>query len=228
MSNLSNLSNLTIVEKGLKLLSSIISVPIFPLGFLSVKPNYSVVITRFGKVDRVIYQPGLRWTPIFCNAYEIFTGIQTKNIDNIFILDKVGMPMIISASINYRIYSPCKYIENIERKENLNEDNYDPKEQIIFNITKKYIRDQMSRNIFNCNNTKISENIKELVNEQINNFGVCIEEFNINEVKYPSEVMNIMVPKTEVIDSQKIKTIGLPEFNDGTREKIAFNLNINK
>lgn len=226
---MSNLSRFTFVEKGLKVVSSILSIPFFPLGFCSVKPNYSIVITRFGKVDRVIYQPGLQWTPLFRNAYEIFTGIQTNNIDNIFILDKVGTPVIISGYINYRIYSPCRYIENIERKENLNDNTCEYHEGIIINITKKYIRSQMSKNIFNCNVTKlVSENIKDLVNEQINNYGVHIEDFNITEIKYPPEVMNIMVPKTEIVDSQKIQTIGLPDFNDGTREKISFNLNLNK
>lgn len=67
---------LTLAERALKIVGTVLTAPVAPLCLMSVKQNWNAAVVRFGKVERVC-EPGLRWVAPFANVRDVFVGTQT-------------------------------------------------------------------------------------------------------------------------------------------------------
>lgn len=73
----------------------------------TVNPNNAVIMTAYGKIKRVIHEPGCYWHPIL-NIEHISTKVQTLSITGSSVPDLKGAPMNVSAIVNFKIVDPVK------------------------------------------------------------------------------------------------------------------------
>ena len=186
------MSQLNLIEKTLKVLGGLILSPLAPLCFQSVRINSVILVYRFGKFDRMV-NPGLRWIAPFGKAYSVFTEPINKNLN---LMDKHGNPIIINSNVNYKIVLPRKYMESTD---------FDSKKDIVSaniavalrNALQKYpLISDIEEDILKGGH-KISENLRELVQENVFNFGVGIENVTITEAKYAPEIASQMLAKQQ-------------------------------
>lgn len=237
--------SLTKVERGFKFLSGVLGVPLAPLCTLSVQQNYSLVVTRFGKIDRVI-EPGLRWLPPFWQGHNIFRGIQTQKFSNLNILDRVGTPLVVSCNMNFQIKNPVDYVINIKSTVDEEHNTIQYSDKVIFNLSENCIRQGVSKKIFISDTEpdirkdidNISQDIREDINKQVSQFGVEVLSLKITEANYAPEIMNQMLVKQQSMAyiegrAELVKgSIGIiedtvknmPDLSRETKEKIIVNL----
>jgi regulator of protease activity HflC (stomatin/prohibitin superfamily) len=90
---------------------NLLFLPILPLylgaTFVIVHPKEAVIMTAFGKIRRVIKEPGCYWHPLL-NCETISTKVRTSSIKGSSVPDLKGAPMNVSAIVNFKIVDPIK------------------------------------------------------------------------------------------------------------------------
>jgi regulator of protease activity HflC (stomatin/prohibitin superfamily) len=72
-----------------------------------VHPNQQVIVTAFGKVRRVVKDPGCYYNALLNWEY-ISTKIQTLTLKGSSVPDLKGAPMNVSCIVNYKIVDPVR------------------------------------------------------------------------------------------------------------------------
>ena len=176
--------HLTKFENIIKYTVGILTLPISPFFFFSVKSNTKSVILRYGKIDRIV-NPGLRWTPPGCYIYEVFTGTRIYNLKNLRLIDSLGKPIIISANIEYHIIDVGLYIINANGNNN-----------VLINASSIILKQVYNSIPFvSSNNKKIYNEISELLSKNVEKFGIIIDSINIIESYYTPEFEQQMLIK---------------------------------
>jgi regulator of protease activity HflC (stomatin/prohibitin superfamily) len=230
-SNLSNLSKLSTSELLLKYTIGCIT---GPFGFFTVNSNHIVLVTRFGKVDRVC-SPGIRWAPLFAEYHEIFCGTQTFKLKDMNLIDNHTTPILASSIINYVIDDPEKWLVNANKNNHILNNNI---ETVIRNVLKKYPYTSENEPDIRGNSNELCEELTHAANTTLDQFGVKVLSIQINECVYSPEIAQCMLMKQQahatVLAKQEIVNgaVGIikdvlsefPDLTKSTQEKIAINL----
>ena len=81
--------------------------------FVTVEPNQAIVFTSFGKIRKVIKEPGCHYNPLL-NPERISTKVETLQIKGSSVPDLKGSPMVVSAIVNYKIIDPIKTLYAVD------------------------------------------------------------------------------------------------------------------
>lgn len=219
---------LTFIEKAIKGISAVISIPLAPLTVKVIQENYRGVVLRFGKVDRIL-EPGLRWVPYGGKCKEVFMGARTHTYTNLRVLDANGTPIIISAIVKYNIGNPENFVINA----NSNHEVFD-------RFVQDSIRSLCNKVIYDSKiSSKLSENITNIINiSYLYSFGFENVDINIIEANYAPEIMQHMLMKQQAkayVEARKEIVEGaigvakeaiksFPEMSKESQEAIISNL----
>ena len=78
-------------------------------GVYSVKPRQCVVVLHNGRVTKVTHMTGLHWAPAwFSEKDTIYTGETAYGTGDIKVVDKSGVPIVVSAIIVYKVVDVLK------------------------------------------------------------------------------------------------------------------------
>jgi regulator of protease activity HflC (stomatin/prohibitin superfamily) len=111
-----NFARLTPLEKTLKVLGGVVAAP---FGFASVPEKHVMVVSQFGKLDRVC-EPGLRWVPpMFADIRSVFMGARSHRFDDMHIIDCMGTPIVVSVVMRYAIANPEQFVFAARASENV-------------------------------------------------------------------------------------------------------------
>ena len=78
-------------------------------GCYTVGPRRCVITLHNGRVTRVTHKPGLHWAPAwFQQQVTVFTGEVTYQTEGIKVVDKSGVPIVVSAVFVYRVVDVLK------------------------------------------------------------------------------------------------------------------------
>lgn len=217
---------LTPFENSLKYLCGALFAP---LGIFSVRQNYRMVLSRFGKIDRVA-EPGLRWAPPFRICRSVFMGAMTHTLKDLHILDENGTPIIVTAILQYRISDPVLFIVNSNSKID-----------ILERISQANIRSACSKLSYDTlrkDTQELTSQIRSSIESAITTYGVTIDTINIIEVNFAPEIAQQMLMKQqakaylearkEIVDGAigvaKDTIKRLPDLSKDAQEKIVCNL----
>jgi regulator of protease activity HflC (stomatin/prohibitin superfamily) len=218
------MSKLTTVERFLKYAGAVVNIPFAPLWLFSVKANTECVITRFGKIDRIV-QPGLRWTVPFAQYYDVFVGAQTHTFKDMRIIDSTGTPVIVTGIVQYHISDSGSFIMNANRKTD-----------VLERAANDAIRKHCAANMKELRFESLFDTFS--VNESVSKFGFTVTGLTISEVCYAPEVVQQMLMKQQAlayIDARKSIVDGaigvakdaiekLPELSKESQEQIVTNI----
>jgi regulator of protease activity HflC (stomatin/prohibitin superfamily) len=222
-------------------LKNIGSLPLLPFGIFTVKNNHAIVITCFGKFERVASE-GLRFTmPIGASSGSVFLGTRSFKLSDAKVVDKRGNPIIVSAIVNFKVTVPQNFVININSNESYI---HHQAETIIKNIVSKYPYD--SDDDKNLKDAKANGNIStEMINglqNLVDPVGVEIINVNLTDLNYAPEIAASMLvkqqarayidAKNDIADSsigiakrllEGIEHMGL-EINEKTKNKLITNI----
>jgi len=81
--------------------------------FVVIEPNEAVVFTSFGKIRRVIKDPGCHYNPLL--SYDkVSAKMETLQIKGSSVPDQKGSPLNVSVIVNYKIVDPIKALYAVE------------------------------------------------------------------------------------------------------------------
>lgn len=222
----------TPLERGLKVLSGLFTFPLL-IGSFSVKQNWTRVIQRFGKIDRVC-EPGLRWAPLGYDARDVFMGARTQRFANLNVVEKNGSPIVVSAVFNYHVSNPAKFTVAVGN------------DNVLFNLVESAVRNGCREHPLNSDaepdirrhSGSIEGSIASGLAASMEPFGVTVDSVRLVEANYASEVAQQMLMKQQaqaVIAARKELVTGalgivedvlekLPTMRQNARDKLASNL----
>ena len=78
-----------------------------------VGPNQACIVTSFGKIRKVITEPGCHYNPLLTQNY-VSTKVETLQIKGSSVPDLKGSPMNVSVIINFKIVNPIRAIYAVD------------------------------------------------------------------------------------------------------------------
>ena len=116
--------------------------PIYLLNtFWTVSPNEKIIFTSFGKVRKVVDEPGCCWVPML-EGQRVNCKLQTLEIKGSSVPDLTGSPLHVSVIINYRVQDAIKSVYAVD-------DYHD----YIRNQTLEVMRSSCSKFAYRCNSS---------------------------------------------------------------------------
>lgn len=83
------------------------------LCWIVISPNEAVIVSSFGKVRKVIHEPGCHYTPLLARQ-SISTKVETMTIAGSSVPDLKGSPMNVSVIVNYKIVDPIRAVYAVD------------------------------------------------------------------------------------------------------------------
>lgn len=229
----------TVLEKTLKMLAGAISIPLAPLLTQSVKQNHALVVTRFGKVDRIA-SAGLRWIPVGdSGSHFVFLGTQTHTFPVLTLNEKNGTPLHVKGFVNYRITDAERYVTVANGKI-----------AVFVNLVESAVREGLRKYPF----IGATEGVLDIrghsddichkiltdggLNTTVAVYGITIDAIKLTEVTYAPEIAQQMLLRQQAeatIAAREAIVTGalgivqstvakLPELSAGAREQMISNL----
>lgn len=81
--------------------------------FVKIEPNTALVFTSFGKIRKVIKDPGCHWNPLL-GFKKISTKVETLQIKGSSVPDQKGSPLNVSVIVNYKVVDPIKTLYAVD------------------------------------------------------------------------------------------------------------------
>ena len=188
-----------------------------------------------GKLDRVITKPGIHWVAPFHDRVVMFSGTQTRKIDNLHVIDSAGNPIIVSALLEYAIDDPAAL--HIATNSSL---------LVLFNMTEQVVRTAVTAlPLLGEHGHDIRSQIKELGDRMVlelqpdaSVFGVTVQRVAIVEARYAPEIASQLLMKQQasalVAAREQIMTGAVhivrdcmrefPTLSDAGKERLVTNL----
>jgi regulator of protease activity HflC (stomatin/prohibitin superfamily) len=181
---------LTKFENVLKYICGTMTIPFTPIGagLFSVPANTQTIITRFGKIDRIV-DSGIRWSPLGNRNINVFIGSQVLNIKEKPLLDLDRTPIIVSATLQYHINDVIKYSVFANS-------NTDILEREL-NIALRSICNTYKFESLVSNTSEISNLVKSAFEQKINEYGFSINNFTIIDINWSHEIAKQMLIKNQ-------------------------------
>ena len=184
---------LTCFEWCLKGLGALSTLPFLGLtGLIVVPANTSVAIMRFGKLDRVLSEPGFAWVSPGYQRIDGFRGTNTYSLHSLHLLDGSGSPIVVRALLEYGVEDPGALF--ISTNNNIS---------VLFNMAEQVVRVECSHlPLIGEKGADIRSNLVELSNQMAATLqpdasvlGVSIQRLVIVEARYSPEIAASMLMK---------------------------------
>ena len=161
------------------LLIIIINVP-FTVG----QREYAAV-RQFGKVVRVIDEPGLHLKmPFIQNVQRITAATQLYDVPASDVITKDKKSMIADNYILWQVQNPLKYIQSLNAIEARAEERI---EAAVYNATKNVISSMTQDEVIEARGEKLTELITEQSNSDMGEYGVYILQSQIKSLDLPDD-----------------------------------------
>lgn len=149
----------------------------------------SGVVFTLGKFSKII-GPGLNIViPIIQTVQKVDMRIKTVDIPRQEVMTKDNIPVLANTVVYYRVEKPEIAIIKIE--------SYD---YAVRQYTQAALRDVIGNSELDfvlMEREKIASNIREIVDQETNTWGVNIESIKIQEIELPAEMKRVMAKQAE-------------------------------
>ncbi|WP_160422574.1 FtsH protease activity modulator HflK [Gilliamella sp. Lep-s35] len=178
-------------------------------GFYTINQNERGVVTRFGKVQHEIIQPGLNWNlPLIDKVYKVDTqSARNFNLDGFMITtgDDLGF---VEMKVEYSISDPIKYLFNVTNVK-------DSLQQAADSALRTEFDQSGMNGVFTNGSSVLVNRIKDELTNIISNYdmGISIVDISFQSVSSSKTVQEAF---NDVIKAQEDKK---QKINDATSKK---------
>jgi regulator of protease activity HflC (stomatin/prohibitin superfamily) len=167
-------------------------------GLIVIEPNYSIVLTFFGKYVGTVKQNGLQFVnPLFA---KLKVSLRSQSIEStkLKVNDKLGNPIEIAAVILYEINDTYKAAFDVS---NFNDYMRNQSEAAVRHLATSYpydnIEDEHAQITLRGGGDKVIEMLIQELNERLNKAGIKITDARISHLAYAAEIAGAMLQRQQ-------------------------------
>ncbi len=184
-------------EAGFGILLIIIGVFLIK-GLMVVEPNYSIVLTFFGKYMGTVRENGLQFVNPLYTKLKVSLRSQSMESTKLKVNDKLGNPIEIAAVILYEISDTYKAVFDVT---NFNEYMKNQSEAAVRHLATSYpydnIEDETAHITLRDGGEKVIEMLEIQLNERLMKAGITITEARISHLAYSAEIAGAMLQRQQ-------------------------------
>ena len=167
-------------------------------GLMVVDPNYSIVLTFFGKYVGTVRENGLQFVNPFYAKLKVSLRSQSVESTKLKVNDKLGNPIEIAAVILYEVSDTYKAVFDVT---NFNEYMKNQSEAAVRHLATSYpydnIEDQHAQITLRDGGEKVIEMLEQELNERLIKAGITVTEARISHLAYAAEIAGAMLQRQQ-------------------------------
>ncbi|MEI6190367.1 MAG: SPFH domain-containing protein [Chitinophagia bacterium] len=167
-------------------------------GLMIVEPNYSIVLTFFGKYVGTVRENGLQFVNPFYVKLKVSLRSQSVESTKLKVNDKLGNPIEIAAVILYEISDTYKAVFDVT---NFNEYMKNQSEAAVRHLATSYpydnIEDEHAQITLRDGGDKVIEMLEQELNERLMKAGITVTEARISHLAYAAEIAGAMLQRQQ-------------------------------
>lgn len=166
------------------------------VGFFMVQPNQGKVLTLFGSYVGTVKDNGLRWTIPFFIRKTISLRIRNFESGRIKVNDNLGNPVDIATIVVWSVTDTAEAIFEVDDYESFVTIQ---SESALRNLASSYAYDPQDEGsiALRSHPQKISEQLKEEIQERLGKAGVTVHEARISHLAYAQEIASAMLQRQQ-------------------------------
>ncbi len=142
-------------------------------------------VRQFGKVVRIVEEPGLHLKlPFIQNVQKVTSATQLYDVPASDVITKDKKSMIADNYILWRVNDPLKYIQSLNAIEARAEERI---EAAVYNATKNVISSMSQDEVIEARGEKLTELITQQSNSDMGTYGVLILQSQIKSLDLPDD-----------------------------------------
>ncbi|HAG69936.1 MAG TPA: protease modulator HflC [Lachnospiraceae bacterium] len=142
-------------------------------------------VRQFGKVVRVLEEPGLHLkVPFIQNIQKITASTQLYDVPASDVITKDKKSMIADNYILWRVENPLKYIQSLNAVEARAEERI---EAAVYNATKNVISSMSQDEVIEARGERLTELITDQSNSDMGEYGILILQSQIKSLDLPDD-----------------------------------------
>jgi regulator of protease activity HflC (stomatin/prohibitin superfamily) len=167
-------------------------------GLTIVDPNYSIVLTFFGKYVGTLKENGLQFVNPLYSKLKVSLRSQSMESTKLKVNDKLGNPIEIAAVILYEISDTYKAVFDVT---DFNEYMKNQSEAAVRHLATSYpydnIEDEHAQITLRDGGEKVIEMLELELNERLSKAGIKITEARISHLAYAAEIAGAMLQRQQ-------------------------------
>ena len=167
-------------------------------GLMVIEPNYSIVLTFFGKYVGTVKQNGLQFVNPLYTKLKVSLRSQSIESTKLKVNDKLGNPIEIAAVILYEINDTYKAVFDVS---NFNEYIRNQSEAAVIHLATSYpydnIEDEHAQITLRGGGDKVMEMLIQELNDRLNKAGIIITDARISHLAYAAEIAGAMLQRQQ-------------------------------
>jgi regulator of protease activity HflC (stomatin/prohibitin superfamily) len=167
-------------------------------GLMVIEPNYSIVLTFFGKYVGTVKQNGLQFVNPLYTKLKVSLRSQSIESTKLKVNDKLGNPIEIAAVILYEINDTYKAAFDVS---NFNEYIRNQSEAAVRHLATSYpydnIEDEHAQITLRGGGDKVMEMLIQELNDRLNKAGIIITDARISHLAYAAEIAGAMLQRQQ-------------------------------
>lgn len=161
---------------------AIITIIVAASSIIHVEPNQYILIKQFGRVERIIDEPGIAFKLPFIQTHETLYGsIMLYDMRASDVITKDKKSMIMDDYVLWQITDPLKFYQSLNTR-NEGERRIDT---IVYNALKNYIGSMNQTDVIAGRANGISSEILPTIADSVANYGIEIVSVEIKRLDMP-------------------------------------------
>ena len=167
-------------------------------GLMVIEPNYSIVLTFFGKYVGTVKKNGLQFVNPLYTKLKVSLRSQSIESTKLKVNDKLGNPIEIAAVILYEINDTYKAVFDVS---NFNDYIRNQSEAAVRHLATSYpydnIEDEHAQITLRGGGDKVMEMLIQELNDRLNKAGIIVTDARISHLAYASEIAGAMLQRQQ-------------------------------
>lgn len=167
-------------------------------GLMIVDPNYSIVLTFFGKYVGTVRENGLQFVNPFFSKLKVSLRMQSIESTKLKVNDKLGNPIEIAAVILYQVEDTYKAVFDVT---SFNDYIRNQSEAAVRHLatTCPYdnIENEKAHITLRDGGEQVIEMLEQELNQRLNKAGVLVTEARLSHLAYAAEIAGAMLQRQQ-------------------------------
>jgi len=173
----------------------IITIIIFPFGFVVIEPNGSSVLLLAGSYRGTIKESGFKWVIPFYSKRPVSLRVKTLNGEKLKVNDLAGNPVEIAAIVVWRVrdtFKACFEVDNYAQYVSMQS------ETAVRHLASLYPYDAGEDSLsLRRNAEEVSAALQKELQERLDRAGVEVMEARLSHLAYAQEIASAMLRKQQ-------------------------------
>lgn len=158
---------------------------VLPMTVVSTYPNEYKLIRQFGKVERIITEPGLSFKiPYLQNTMSIPKSTQIYDIPPSDVITKDKKTMVADCFVLWKVREPIRYLTTLNGQESAAEARINT---IVYNSLKNVISSMPQSEVISGRDGELAQAIMDSIGSSMNEYGIVITAVETKSLDLPDD-----------------------------------------